>query len=84
MASLSKTVINTRADIDAIVGTPEHAEFMDSLKGSMTRKQDVQVYPENYNQPGYEGPKLEPIWQDVEDLSTIERFGFTKEELTRS
>lgn len=80
MASLYKTVINTRTDLDAISGTPEHAEFMKALKGSMTRKQDVQVYPEGYNQPGYEGPKLEPIWEDVEDLSTIERFGFAKDD----
>ena len=79
MTSL-KTIINTRADLDAIAGTPEHAEFMKSLKGSMTRKQDVQVYPEGYNMPGYEGPKLEPIWEEVEDLSTIERFGFSKED----
>ena len=78
MASLSKTTINTREDLDAIAGTPEHAEFMQALKGSMTRKQDVQVYPDGYNQPGYEGPKLEPIWEDVEDLSTIQRFGFSK------
>ena len=78
MALLSKTIINTREDLDAVYGTPEYAEFMESLKGSMTRKQDVQVYPEGYNQPGYEGDKLEPIWEDVEDLSTIERFGFSK------
>ena len=78
MASLHKTIINTRADLDAIAGTPEHAEFMQFLKGSMTRKQDVQVYPEGYNQPDYDGEKLEPIWQDIEDLGTIERFGFTK------
>lgn len=75
---MASSVINTRADLDAIVGTPEHEKFMASLKGSMTRKQDVQVYPDGYNQPDYEGPKLEPIWVDVEDLSTIERFGFTK------
>lgn len=73
-----KTVINTREDLDAIQGTPEYDEFMAALEGSMTRKQDVQVYPEGYNQPDYEGEKLEPIWQDVEDLSTIERFGFSK------
>ena len=78
MASLHKTIINTRADLDAIIGTPEHAEFMQFLKGSMTRKQDVQVYPEGYNQPDYDGEKLEPVWEDVEDLSTIERFGFSK------
>lgn len=78
MALLSNTVINTREDLDAIAGTPEHAEFMAKLKGSMTRKQDVQVYPDGYNSPDYDGEKLEPIWEDVEDLSTIERFGFTK------
>ena len=75
---MASYVINTRADLDAIAGTPEHAEFMARLKGSMTRKQDTQVYPDGYNDPGYDGPKLEPVWEDVEDLSTIERFGFTK------
>lgn len=73
-----KTIINTREDLDAIVGTPEHEQFMQILKGSMTRKQNIQVYPEEYNQPDYQGEKLEPIWEDVEDLSMIERFGFTK------
>lgn len=78
MQFLSKTVINTREDLDAIHGTPEYDKFMVALKGSMTRKQDVQVYPDNYNDPDYDGEALEPIWEDVEDLSTIERFGFQK------
>ena len=73
-----KPIINTREDLDAIIGTPEHEKFMQMLKGSMLRKQDVQVYPEGYNQPDYEGEKLNPIWEDVEDLSIITRFGFTK------
>lgn len=73
-----KTIINTREDLDALIGTPEHADFMALLAGSMTRKQDIQEYPEGYNQPDYEGEKLEPIWDDVEDLSIITRFGFTK------
>lgn len=78
MQFLSKTVINTREDLNAIQGTPEHDEFMAALKGSMIRKQNVQVYPDNYSDPDYDGETLEPIWEDVEDLSTIERFGFTK------
>jgi hypothetical protein len=78
MASLSKTVINTREDLDAIAGTPEHAEFMEFLKGSMTRKQDVAVRPEGYGQQGYEGEVIPPVWADVEDLATIQRFGFQK------
>lgn len=74
-------VINTRADLDAIAGTPEHAEFMRFLRGSMTRKQDAQTYPEGHGQPGYQGPQLEPVWIDVEDLSVVESFGFSKQEL---
>ena len=78
MASLHKTIINTRADLDAIAGTPEHAEFMTFLRGTMTRKQDVAVRPEGYGQPDYEGEVIEPVWEDVEDLSTIAAFGFVK------
>lgn len=74
----SKPVINTREDLDAIVGTKQHAEFMEVLKGSMTRRENQAEYPENYNDPDYEGDPIDPIWVDVEDLSTIERFGFTK------
>ncbi len=47
----------------------------------MSRKQNIQTYPDNYNEPDYDGATLEPIWTDIEDLSTIERFGFTKGEL---
>lgn len=72
------TVINSREDLDAIAGTPEHAAFMSLLKGSMTRRENVAVYPEGYGQADYEGQAIEPVWEDVEDLSTIERFGFTK------
>jgi len=78
MASQYKIIINTRADLDAIAGTPEHDEFMQFLKGSMTRKQDIAVRPENYGQPEYEGDVIPPVWEDVEDLSTIEAFGFVK------
>jgi hypothetical protein len=74
-------IINTREDLDAIVGTPEYNDFIVKLKGSMTRKQNVQVYPDGYNQPDYQGEKLDPIWIEIEDLSIIERFGFTKTEL---
>lgn len=73
-----KTVINTREDLDALQGTKEYDDFMQILKGSMLRKQDIQVYPEGYNQPDYQGDKLLPVWEEVEDLSIITRFGFTK------
>ena len=75
---MDQTIINTREDLDAVVDTPAHDQFMAYLKGSMTRKQDTAVYPEGYGQPGYEGTHIDPIWADIEDLSTITRFGFTK------
>lgn len=75
---MALSVINTRADLDAIAGTPEHTEFIRRLRGSMVSRQNVQTYPEGYGRPGYEGPQLEPIWQETEDLTTIESFGFTK------
>lgn len=75
---MDQTIINTREDLDALQGTPVHAQFMTFLKGSMSNRHDVAIYPEGYGQTGYEGAKIEPIWEDVEDLSTIERFGFTK------
>ncbi|NDG19840.1 MAG: hypothetical protein EB117_16470 [Betaproteobacteria bacterium] len=78
MAALLKTIINTREDLDSIKGTPEYAQFIEFLRGSMVHRQNVAVYPESYGEPGYDGPVIEPIWEDVEDLSTIERFGFTK------
>jgi hypothetical protein len=78
MASLSKIIINTREDLDAIAGTQAHVNFMEFLKGSMTRKQDVALRPEGYGQQGYVGDVIQPVWQDVEDLGTIERFGFSK------
>jgi len=83
MPSLSKIIINTREDLEAAKGTTEYDEFMQALKGSMTRKQDVQAYPENYGMPDYDGDLLEPVWEDVEDLSTIERFGFTKADFSK-
>lgn len=74
-------IINSRADLDAIKGTPAHAEFLHLLRGSLTRRIDTQTYPEDYGIPEYTGPKLDPVWAEVESLETITRFGFTKAEL---
>jgi hypothetical protein len=74
-------IINTRQDLNSIQGTSEYDNFINYLKGSITQRRDIQVYPENYGKPDYTGEKLEPIWETFEDTSVIERFGFTKEEL---
>jgi hypothetical protein len=78
MATLGKSIINTREDLDALKGTEAHAEFMSFLKGSMHRRQDSAVRPDGYGQPGYAGEAIPPVWVDVEDLSVISAFGFTK------
>lgn len=75
---MDQTIINTREDLDAAQGTPAYDTFMAYLKGSMSRKQNTAVYPEGYGQPGYTGATIYPVWVDIEDISTIERFGFTK------
>lgn len=77
----SNKTINTREDLDATIGTPAYDEFMQRLAGSMTRKEDKATYPSDYSQIGHDGPPIEPVWADIEDLSTIERFGFTRDEI---
>ena len=73
--------INSREDLDALKGTQAYAEFISYLKGSMLRKENLAEYPEDYDREGYDGPEIEPVWAEVEDLSAVSRFGFSKEEL---
>lgn len=55
--------INTRADLDAITGTPEHVAFMALLAGTLWR---------------VEKDDTAQAWVAIEDNSTIERFDFTR------
>lgn len=72
-------IVNTRADLDALRGTPAHLEALQALAGSMATSMDMAVYPEGYGQSGYVGPSVEPDWHDVETLAIIEALGFTRE-----
>jgi hypothetical protein len=76
-----KSVINTRADLEALAGSEAYRDFIERLKGSMVMRVDQAEYPENYNQPEYDGDPIDPVWVEVEDLSTITRFGFSKTEI---
>lgn len=69
-------IINTRADLDALRGSPDYLEALRAVAGSLATAIDAAVYPEGYNDPGYAGPTVEPDWQNVETLSTIQRLGF--------
>jgi hypothetical protein len=56
-------MINTRADLDALEGTPAHAEFMGLLAGSLfTLRKDDDL----------------ATWVADENNETIDRFGFKR------
>lgn len=60
-----KTIINTRNDLDSIKGTDEYEAFISLLSGSMWR---------------LERDDVAKTWYIIEDNSTIERFGFKRED----
>lgn len=74
------TEINTRADLDSLKGTPAYAAAMANINGSLTKKIDTAVYPEGYGQPGYAGAHVDPVWADQENLETITKLSFAKDE----
>lgn len=73
-------IINTRTDLEALKGSAAYRDAMERLKASMTTRADGALYPDGYGSPGYSGPTVEPAWEDLETLDTIERLGFTKDE----
>lgn len=72
--------INTRADLEALMGTDAYAEALRLLKGSMTVAVNVAAYPEGYFDPGYGGGPVEPVWEDRESLETLDLLGIGREE----
>jgi hypothetical protein len=56
-------IITTRADLDALQGTPAHAQFMAMLAGSLYR---------------LEKDDEAKAWKAVEDDAMIQRFGFVR------
>lgn len=71
-------VINTKQDLMNLVElNPQEAlKQIEYLRGSTVKTVDVQVYPEDLNEP-----KPEPIFEQQEDLSTLNSFGLTIEDL---
>ncbi|NIJ40353.1 hypothetical protein FHS78_000623 [Parvibaculum indicum] len=70
-------IINTRADLDALKGTPEYLDAMQAIAGTLETTMDTAVYPDGYNEPGYSGAAVEPVWTSVETLDTIQHLGFS-------
>jgi hypothetical protein len=62
---MQSAFINTRADLDALAGTPEHTQFMAILAGSIYH---------------LEKDDEAKTWKAVQDATMIERFEFTLED----
>lgn len=76
--------VRTRFDYE-VLSDADKATFRSYLKGTIDRQVNTREdYPEGYwdldLKEGDEG-YLAPILEDIKDYSTIERFGFTEEEL---
>ena len=71
-----KIIINTRADLDALKGTPAYLPALRAIAGTMETTLNAAEYPEGYGDPSYSGPSVEPVWTIVETLETIRRLGF--------
>lgn len=80
---MKKNVIQTRIDLDAAQGTPEHSEFIKLLHGSLVKKVCSTVYPDGYDNELKDGDEgFIPLeFEDAENLEEISRFGFTKQEI---
>lgn len=73
--------LNTRADLEALRGTPDYVEALRMLKGSMVALVNVATYPEGYVDPSYDGPVIEPVWEEIESLEALDLIGIGREEL---
>ena len=69
-------IINTRADLGALKGTPDYLLALRAIAGTMDTTVNTAEYPEGYGDPSYSGPFIEPTWTAVETLETIHRLGF--------
>ena len=58
---MNNQIINNREDLDLLKNTSKYSEFMDVLKGSIYR---------------LEKDDNQKTWASVQDLSSIEKFGF--------
>lgn len=74
------TPINTRADLEALKGSPAYLEALTSLRGSMSALVNVAVYPDGYFDDGYPGPAIEPVWEETESLEALTLLGMSRSE----
>lgn len=66
---MASAVINTRKDLDAIAGTPQHEAFMAMLAGTLWR---------------LEKDDIAKTWKAVDDEAIVGRFGFTRADFPKA
>lgn len=74
--------VRTREDYEALIDADKQV-FRELLAGTIAKQRDIAVYQDEYNWELQEGDEgyIAPILEDYEDVSTIQRFGFTKAEV---
>lgn len=78
--------IATRSDLETLRGTPAYNQFLDLLRGTLTTRTDVQVYPAGYDSSlqigslGY----LPPVWEERPTPEVAAKYGLTPQELNPS
>lgn len=74
--------VRTREDYEVLIDADKQI-FRELLTGTIAKQRDIATYPDEYNWELQEGDEgyIAPIIEDYEDLSALERFGFTKKEV---
>lgn len=73
--------INSRADLENLRGTAALAIALRNIAGSSMVLFDVAERPSDYGEPSYEGPTIEPIWENRQDNAVLRRFSLTRRDL---
>lgn len=74
-------MINNRADLEALRGTPAFAGALKALAGAVVIREDKQLYPHRYGTEDYIGPTIEPAWRHRVDESPLARLDMTPTDL---
>ena len=78
-------LFNTKQDIILAMAQNKDAalSFLRLLKGSTVKRVNIQTYPEDYDQSLQEGDEgyLPPVIEELEDLSTINSFELSVNEI---
>lgn len=74
-------IVNSRDDLDALRGGPAYLDALLALRGAARVLIDIAEYPANYSAGDYDGPVIEPLWQERQDTSALDKIGVTLEEI---